>query len=245
MLMSLSRSPSPISTRIGLIIPSVNATIEPEFYRAAPPEFSFHSVRVMLRETTPTGLRTMNRDLAAAANLLASLSPAAVAYACTSGSFLDGPEALEKQTTELRAAVGCPVVATSAAMIDGLRSFGVQRLALATPYLDEVTELECRFLEACGFEVVSWRGLRLSGAAIREVPPERVYELAVEIDHPDAEALFVSCTDLRALEVVPALEETLGKPVMTSNQVTLWALLQTCGHGACLPGLGRLLQRAD
>jgi maleate cis-trans isomerase len=142
---------------------------------------------------------------------------------------------------KLQAKAACPVVATSAAMVDALQHVEIRRLALATPYIDSVTEVEQRFLEESGFQVVACRGLGLSGDAIREVPPERVRDLALEVDHPDAQALFISCTDLRALEIVAGLEEALNKPVLTSNQVTLWALLRACGYVSKLPGLGRLL----
>ncbi len=234
-------NPNLARNRVGLILPSVNATTEPEFYWLAPPGFSFHTARIMLRETTPDGLRRMNQDLDAAVDLLASLSPTVVAYACTSGSFLDGEKGLRKLTAEIGAKVDCPVVATSAALVEALRWLGIGRLTLVTPYLDVVTETEQSFLEACGFEVVAAAGMGLSGDAIREVPPERVHDFALALDHGDADAVFISCTDLRALETVPELEETLGKPVLTSNQVTLWALLRACGHRSPVAGAGRLL----
>jgi maleate cis-trans isomerase len=89
---------------------------------------------------------------------------------------------------------------------------------------------------------VSVRGLGLSGAAIREVEPEHVFALGCDADCEAAEAVFVSCTDLRALEVVDALETRLRKPVLTSNQVTLWALLRTLGREPDIAGFGRLLR---
>lgn len=239
----LHLNPNMGGTRVGLVVPSVNATIEPEFYRIAPPGFSFHAARIMLRETTPDGLREMNQDLDRALDLLDSLSPAVIAYACTSGSFLDGAAGLEQLVAGIRARVNCPVVATSAAMTEAMRHLDISRVALATPYIDEVNKAEQRFLEDCGFHVVACRGLGLSGPAIREVQPERVRDLALEADRPEAQALFISCTDLRALETVALLEEMLGKPVLTSNQVTLWALLRACGHTSGVPGFGRLLEQ--
>lgn len=236
------RNPRLDGQRVGLIIPSVNATIEPELAWIAPPGISFHAARIMLRETTPEGLREMNAGLDAAAQLVASVSPDAVAYACTSGSFLDGPEHLRAQVDAIAAVVGCPVVATSAALIDALRELGVTRVALATPYLDAINRVERKFLEDHGFQVVAVEGLGLSGPAIREVPPERVMDLAMKADRADADAVFISCTDLRALEVAQALEDALGKPVLTSNQVTLWALLRALGRTPDIAGFGRLLR---
>ena len=237
----LKRNPRLDGRRVGLIIPSVNATIEPEFAWIAPDGISFHAARIMLRETTPEGLRSMNEGVESAARLLASLAPDAVAYACTSGSFLEGRARLSAQTEAIAGIVGCPVVATSAALIDALGALGIRRVALATPYLDAINRVERTFLEDHGIDVVSVRGLGLSGTAIREVAPERVFTLACDADCEAAEALFVSCTDLRALEAVDALEARLQKPVLTSNQVTLWALLRTLGRDANIAGFGRLL----
>jgi len=83
--------------------------------------------------------------------------------------------------------------------------------------------------------------LGLSGATIREQTPERVYELAKSVDMPQAEGLFISCTDFRAMEVIEALEAELGKPVTSSNQVTLWAVLKILNHPNRVSGYGRLL----
>ena len=241
--MSVRHNPRLDGKRVGLIIPSVNATIEPELAWIAPHGVSFHAARIMLRETTPEGLRAMNEGVEEAARLLASLSPDAVAYACTSGSFLEGRAHLHAQIDAIAAIVGCPVVATSGALVDALQALRSRRVALATPYVDAINRAERGFLADNGFDVVSVRGLGLSGAAIREVSPERVFDLACAADCGDADALFVSCTDLRALEVVEALEARLQKPVLTSNQVTLWALLHALGREPDIAGFGRLLSR--
>lgn len=227
--------------RVGLIVPSVNAVIEPDLAWVSPPGISFHATRVKLSQTTPEGLRAMNAGVAAAASLLADLSPAAVAYACTSGSFVDGEAGLERQIGTIERIVGCPVIATSRAIVEAYRYLGLTRTALATPYRDEVNEAERAFFSSQGLKVESLVGLGLSGPQIREVAPERIVELAHAADTPQSEAIFISCTDFRALEVVDRLEAELGKPVLTSNQVTLWAILRALGEPTRYPGLGRLL----
>ncbi len=117
-----ARNPRLDGRRVGLIVPSVNATIEPEFAWMAPAGLSFHAARVMLRETTEEGLRAMNAEVGAAAALIASVSPDVVAYACTSGSFLEGSAGLRRQVDAIAGIVCCPVVATSAALIEALRA---------------------------------------------------------------------------------------------------------------------------
>jgi maleate cis-trans isomerase len=236
-----SRNPRLDGRRVGLIIPSVNATIEPELGWMAPAGISFHAARVMLHDTTPEGLRAMNAEVDDAARLIASITPDVVAYACTSGSFLEGVDGLRRQVDGVHAIVGCPVVATSQALLDALRHLDVARVALATPYLDSINRIERDFLEGNGHSVVSVEGLALSGKAIREVKPEAVFELACRADRPNAQVVFISCTDLRALEVAARLEDRLRKPVLTSNQVTLWAILRALSIARPIEGFGKLL----
>jgi len=230
--------------KVGLIIPSVNTTTEPEFAWISPPRISFHSARVFMNVTTPEALRAMNKEVRGAAELLATLSPDVVAYACTAGTFVDGPEATAALLTELRDIVGCPLVATSDAMIQALRHLGVKRVALATPYPQDVTEVERRFFISGGFDVTSCECLGRSGAGVRPTTFDEIMDLVRRVDRPEAQAVFVSCTDLRALEVVDIIENELGKPVLTSNQVTLWAILQVLEAPTHLTGCGRLLAGA-
>jgi maleate cis-trans isomerase len=238
----VSRNPNIGHTKVGLILPSVNCIMEPEFYAVAPQGISFHSTRVLLTETTPEALIRMEEGLDQAARLLATANPDAMVYACTSGSFVKGLGWDKKIAERLEALVGCPSITTSSAMVDALRVSGVRRLALATPYLDVVNERELDFLRKSSFDVVRWRGLGLSGSTIREQSPDTVYELAKAVDHPEADALFISCTDFRAMEVIEILEAELGKPVLSSNQVTLWALLKALNHPERVKGYGRLLE---
>lgn len=226
--------------RVGLIIPSVNAVIEPDFAAVRLPGLSFHATRVMLRETTPDGLRAMNAGVEAAAELIASITPDVVAYACTSGTFIDGSAGLARQIDAIERVVGCAVVATSRCIIEAFAHLGVRRIALATPYLDSINHVEKTFLAENGLTVVSMRGLGLSGKAIRDVTPEDVATLVRETDVEHSEAVFVSCTDFRAMEIAPSLEAELGKPVVTSNQVTLWGVLRALGRRMSLPGYGAL-----
>jgi maleate cis-trans isomerase len=126
-------------------------------------------------------------------------------------------------------------------MVEALRALGIRRIALVTPYLDAINEAECTFLQGHGLEMTAVRGLGLSGQAIREVSPEEIAALVRDADSPDAEAVFVSCTDFRAFEVIDTLERALRKPVLSSNQVTLWGILRALQRKPDLTGFGRLL----
>ncbi len=241
MTVEMRKNPNIGSTKIGLILPSVNCIMEPEFYGVAPPGISFHTTRVLLTETTPEALVAMEEDLESAGRLLATVRPHAVAYACTSGSFVKGLGWDKVIAEKIESITGCPAITTSTAMIQALEVLDIHRVALATPYLDRVNELESAFLSQNGIEVVACKGLGLSGPTIREQTPERVYDLAKDVNSPEAEGVFISCTDFRAMEVIDTLERDLGKPVTSSNQVTLWALLNILKHPGRVTGYGRLL----
>lgn len=242
---SIKPNPRLDGSKVGLIIPSVNTTTEPEFAWVAPPGVSFHATRVFMNVTSRDALRAMNAEVHHAAKLLATLAPDAVAYVCTAGSFVDGPVATRALLDEMQSIVNCPVVATSAAMIDGLRHLGVTRMGLATPYPQDVTEAERGYLTDSGFDVVSCAWLGRSGPAVRPTTFDEIIALVRKVDRPEAEAIFVSCTDLRVLEMVDVLEDELGKPILTSNQVTLWSILRTLQMPAPPTRFGRIFGAAS
>jgi maleate cis-trans isomerase len=239
--MEIRRNPNLGKKRVGIILPSVNCIMEPELYHVAPKGIGFFTTRVYLAQTTPEALIQMEDDLDSAARLLSTVNPDAVVYACTSGSFIKGLGWDQVIIDKIQDMVGCPATTTSTAMVQGLKALNICRLAVATPYMDSVNEREEEFLNKNGFNVVSCLGLGLSGPAIREQPPETVYELVRNVDRTDADGVFVSCTDFRAMEVIGTLEATLGKPVVSSNQASLWALLKMLHCTGGIPGYGRLL----
>jgi maleate cis-trans isomerase len=183
----------------------------------------------------------MNSAVSAAAGLVADVRPDLCLYGCTSGSFFDGLTGAEALVNELAGQLGCPVVATSKAVASALGILGVESVALATPYLPEIDELEIGFLNAMGFKVTASRGLGLSGQEVQDVSTTQIEELAADVDDDEADAVFISCTNLRALEVIESVELRLGKPVVSSNQALIWQMLRALGIKASLPGRGRLL----
>src|SRR5262249_58214680 len=123
-------------------------------------------------------------------------------------------------------------------------TLGVRRLGIATPYLDELNRRECDFFQALGYEVRAIRGLGIrDDREIGAQSPETAYRLAREVDGPDVDCLFVSCTNFPALPIVAALEADTGKPVVTSNQTTIWLTPRPAGFGEPLPGFGPLPHR--
>jgi maleate isomerase len=181
--------------RIGLIVPSSNTTMEPEMWRLVPSGVSIHTTRVRLEKVTVEELLAMEKEASYAARLLATADVDLIVYGCTTGSLVGGPGYDEKIAKSLEEASGKPAIATATAVIEALKFLGAKRVALATPYIDEVNEKEARFLEHHGFEVVDLKAFRIErNTDIGRTPPERVYRLVRSLDTSRADAVFISCT---------------------------------------------------
>jgi maleate isomerase len=124
---------------------------------------------------------------------------------------------------------------TSGALVEALTALAIRRIAVATPYDAATTTRLIEFLEEAGFGTMSCAFLGLKSDIFR-VDPSTVYRLVSAADCGDAEAIFISCTNLRTREVIGALEHELGKVVLSANQVTIWAALKAAGVKVKLPG---------
>ncbi|WP_020665077.1 maleate cis-trans isomerase family protein [Amycolatopsis benzoatilytica] len=181
--------------------------------------------------------------LAEGAGLLAKHQPDAVVWACTSGSFVYGWDGARNQADRLAEAAEVPASSTSFAFVHAAKALGVQRVAVAASYPDDVARLFVDFLAAGGVEVLSMSSADIDTAAeVGKLAPEAVVDLAVSHDHPDADAVLVPDTAMRTLGEITAIEEKLGKPVLTANQVTVWEGLRLTGATRLVRSLGALFR---
>jgi maleate isomerase len=169
-----------------------------------------------------------------------AVSPLVTAYACTSGSFIGGLVGEAALVAAMEDAGAPAAVTTSGALLIALRQLRITRIAAVTPYTEDLNEGLDGYLAEAGVEVVASAGLGLS-SEIWTVPYETTSDLVRDTDTPDAQAVFVSCTNLPTYDVIAKLEADLGKPVLTANQVTMWAALTIAGRNAVGPGQ-RLLE---
>lgn len=193
-----------------------------------------HAIPELLDLGSPDKLRR-------GAELLAPHRPDAVVWACTSGSFVYGPQGARDQVRALSEAAGVPASSTSLAFVAAVRALDVRRVAIAASYPDEVARLFVEFLDDAGIQVVSLASAGIDTAAeVGTLTAAQVRELAVSNDHPEAQALLIPDTAMHTLAVLPELEATLGKPVLTANQVSIWEGLRLTGHTAATAPLGTL-----
>jgi len=215
--------------------------MEPEFYAMAPERVTIHTARMNLTEVTPEGLFGMAEDAGRASRLLATGDVSVIVYGCTTGSLVGGVEWEENLVEGIASETGIPALSTSGAVTRALEAVGGKRIGVATPYSEELNSLERVFLEDHGFEVTSIRGLGLvDNLDIGVVGGETVEDLARSVSE-GSDAVFISCTNLPTIGLIEGLEEALGKPVVTSNQASMWAALRELGLGG-VDGFGELMR---
>lgn len=224
--------------RIGVIVPSSNTTVEADFMRALPAGVTVHAARMYLAETTAEAERRMIYDYAPAAITdLATLRPHVVAFACTSGGAVlgaDGETALIGKIARETAAL---VVSTNDAVGNAVERQGGKRIAVLTPYVDELNQAIKAGLERRGLTVVRIAGLGITeNFRIGSVTPKEIVAFAEkELAGLAYDLLFVSCTNFRAVEARPLLMQRFAVPVVTSNQATIDAAFRAIGVTANWP----------
>lgn len=167
----------------------------------------------------------------------------AVVWSCTSASFVFGWEGAHEQARELSATAGLPASSTSFAFAHAAQTLGAEQVAIAATYPEEVAELFTAFLKSAGAEVVSMCGSGIITAAeVGTWGKEEVLALARGGDHPDAQAVLLPDTALHTAAWIPEIEDALGKPVLTANQVTVWEGLRLLDRTVTCPALGRLFR---
>lgn len=233
--------------RLGVIVPPTNTVNEAEWQRLAPEGVSVHATRMPLHTDTESeeGKRALHADLERAVADLSAAGMSVIAYGCTAGSMVQPLDRITRYMTGLCAR---PTVATAPAIVLALRALGAEKVSVATPYHDALNRHEAAFLAENGIETLAIAGLGIGAGGVEEYKQiarhsaEDAFDLALSVDHPDAQALVISCTDFATLPIIERLEERLDKPVVTSNQATFWAAARAAGIDDRLEGAGRLLR---
>jgi maleate isomerase len=229
--------------RLGVLVPSVNTIVEPDMYRMTPSRFTVHFSRLYVPtdEATVENLSRLEDHLDEALQSLSQADVRAVAFACTSGSFIKGPQWDEHLTARIEKFI-TPASTTSTAVVEALKALDVGRFTLVTPYPDPINKLMIDYFEQQGFDVTDLKSLGVTHShEIRGTQPETIFDLAVSANSKEAEGLVISCTDFQAVPIIEALEKEVGKPVVTSNQATFWKLMELSGDRPSVSGFGRLL----
>ena len=160
--------------------------------------------------------------------MIAGVRPRAVLYGCTSATLTHGLSFDRDLAAQIKAGSGAASLTAAGSVVQALLTLGAHNIGFASPYVGQINDQACAFLADAGVNTVRCHdiGRALSNYGQGELTPDDVFDLAVQADHPDAAAILLSCTDMRSVEVIARVEAALGKPVVTSNQAMIFALLK-------------------
>lgn len=151
----------------------------------------------------------------------------------------------QRLISELRGITNLPIVTSLTAEIEALRTLGLKKIAVATPYPEKRNAERKNILEEAGFQVMAIEGLGIERLSdIFKLPPHTVYRVAVEAYRkaPEADGVYIACPAWPAAIDIDPLEKDLGKPVVANVQAQVWASLRTIGIKTPIVGYGTLLQ---
>ena len=235
----------PVPYRIGLIVLNTDETTERDYQRMLPTdgEVMYYTSRVKtVNPVTISNLKKMGPQLGHAASLiLPDVKLAVITYSCTSGTLAIG---YEEVVAQIRTGEHSKikVVTPLTAACEAFRTLGIKTISLLTPYIDTVTHPMREYIESEGTNVHNVKSFYVkSDVDIARLNPTDIKAAAMETYKSGADALFLSCTALRAADVIDELEDELGIPVLSSNQCMFWQALRIAGYANPIEGFGRLM----
>lgn len=230
--------------KLGLVYPAPGWVMEPEFYAMSPKGVITLTTRVSLNTTTVEGLQQVGPSSVEAARYLATVPVDSLVLGCTSGSFVNGAAYNRELIAKMREATGgIPCTTTASAVAEALKFLQVNKVAIATPYADEVNVKAKAFFSEEGIETLTIQGLGYTQEPdIDGTSLDRVYRFGKKVNTKDAQALVLLCTGLRTIPVLDALETDLGKPVISAIQASFWHTLRLAGVEEKVVGFGSLLR---
>jgi maleate cis-trans isomerase len=227
--------------RIGLLLPSSNTTQEAEFTRILPDGVTLHVARLPLRTVEPSSTARIVEDIETESQKLADADVDAIVLAATAPSSRNGLGYDQELIRRIESASGRKATTASTALVQALTVLGVKKLVIAAPWSEGVNVTSATFIEASGFSVLAHRALGyVSNLEIGLLDEQTAFDLGVAVDRPDAEAVMLACGNWLTMGIVDGLESSVGKPVLTTNQVSLWAVLRLAGYRKPVRGWGRL-----
>ncbi|MEM7670999.1 MAG: aspartate/glutamate racemase family protein [Pseudomonadota bacterium] len=222
--------------RIGVLVPFTNVNLEPDLALLAPEGVSLHFARLGGYDLDAIPDQAQMAGLGAAdidepMRLIQGVRPDVVLYGCTSATLTHGPGFDRALAERIGGASDAVSITAAGALVHAIRSLGARRVGFASPYVASINDRAVEFLAEHGIETVcrSDIGTELGNFGQGELTPDEVFELGLRADARDADALVLSCTDMRSVEVVDRLEQSTGKPVVCSNQALMHMAIEALG----------------
>lgn len=231
--------------RIGMIVPSLNTIAEDDFRAFCPDAVAYHVHRIRLRKENGRvrmeGLQRAYLEAVDQGELVMDTSPDAVAFNCTGASVSFGPGRDHVLAARMTERLGVPSTNTMVSIKDALAALGADNLLHICPFTGEFSAIERDSLVSAGFTVARTVSLDFVDAKVAALMcPSQIAELVRDRVDDGIGGVLLSCANVRAFEAAAELEETLGRPVVTSNQAMLWGVLRAAGWTGEVPAAGRL-----
>lgn len=233
----------PRTRRLGLLLPSSNSTQEPEFTEVLPRSVSLHTTRLTLTNIDADSTERIVEEMDKESRKLADADVGAILLAATAPTSRKGLGYDRELIRRITAASGKPATTASTAMLEAYAVLGISRVALAAPWSEDVNKTVAAFIEANGVAVTSQVAMGVvRNNDVGRLDPETAYESGLAVDRPEAQAIFLACGNWWTMSIVERLERALGKPVLTTNMVSIWGALRMLGHREPIAGYGALLR---
>ncbi len=222
--------------RFGVLVPFTNTNLEADFATLRPDGVSMHFARLGGYDVDAIPDDEQMASLGAASldeplRLIAGVRPDVVFYGCTSATLTHGVSFDRDLAEAIRAGSGAETVTAAGALVFALNALGAARIGFASPYVGAINRQAVTFLADAGIETVNCAdiGRELDNYGQGELTPDEIMALGSRADHADAQAIVLSCTDMRSVEIVNRLEDAVGKPVVCSNQAMLFQAMSLLG----------------
>jgi len=232
--------------KIGLIYIATSWIMEPEFNLMAPPGVITCTTRVPGEAVTKESVFKIKDRALNATEVLAQAPLDVIALGCTSGGFIGGNDYDLKIIEEMnKKSMGIPCVTTSRAVVEAIKKMNLKKVAVFTPYLDEINEMCSSYLNENNIETTEIKGLGIQDDhEIDRVPFKRIKDEILSFKTLDeCDGVFIACTALRTLPIIEELEKLINKPVISAIQATYWSCLNIIGADDEILGCGSLFSK--
>lgn len=231
------------SRRIGMLLPSSSSVQERDIGGALPEDITLHVARMRLNNVDAESTLRIVQEIESESQKLADVDVDVIIFPATAPSSRNGPGYDRELIKRISAASGRPATTASTALLEALRVLSVKRIAIGAPWSDSVNATVAAFLEANGVKVLAQEALGLvRNLEIGLLDPETAFDIGRRANSPEADAVLLACGNWSTFSIIDRLERDLGKPVLTTNQVTLWHALRMMNMRP-LDGLGVLLRQ--
>ena len=233
-----------LNPKVGLIALSTDQTIENDFQNICnnlPVDIFINRIHNK-NPLTKENLLKMGEDLASVTKkILPDEKLNTIAYGCTSGTITIGEDSVKEKI--LSAKPGSYVTTPVTSAIKAFKLMNIKKIALFTPYPDAVNKTILEYFTKKNIEVSSFASLNLNlDSEFANVDPNYILEISSKLETKNADALFISCTALPVLNILDKLEQTIKKPVLSSNQTLIWDTIRSIGYKSPIKGYGKLLE---